>query len=175
MYDRIVCQTGKMQLPFNSFSWRRFNKERIFLHKVSFQILLTCFDTLFKNHVGRMYCFRKYPYPLHGRFIGCNPPPPSSPFRNSILASCFLLKYFTFETPVPLGTSSNLPWGVWILSGITQVCFSIKRTFSEINIWFMYFILIASLIVLLQRLIEMFTWNAQLKKKKLFLVVVFMV
>ena len=53
-------------------------------------------------------CSRKYPYPSHGRFFKLHPPYPS---RNSILVSHFRPKNWAFETPLPLGISTDLPWG----------------------------------------------------------------
>ena len=50
---------------------------------------------------------RKYPYSPHKRFFVLHPLPPG----NSGLFSYIASKNFTFKTPLPLGISTDLPWG----------------------------------------------------------------
>ena len=51
---------------------------------------------------------RKYPYYRHGGFFCFAPPLPPG---NSSLFSYFSSKNLAFKTPLPLGISSDLPWG----------------------------------------------------------------
>ena len=56
-----------------------------------------------------MCCFRKYPYPSHGRLFGLNPP---SPLWNVQLSPIYVpSKKLAFDTPHPLGIYIDLPWG----------------------------------------------------------------